>query len=70
MKKLLKYLYENYGFSGIYKELKTTVLGVLLAIAPLYFVYTEKASMGEVVPLLLALLPFLLYKSKSQKEGQ
>lgn len=70
MKNLIKYFTENYGFSGVYKELKTTLFGVALSVVPLYFVYIQKASFSEIVPLLLLVVPFILHKSKSQKENE
>lgn len=52
-------------FEGIWEDLKTTLVGVLLAGFFYYLFVTEKATFDQISPFLVMIVPFLLYKGKS-----
>lgn len=58
----------RFVFEGIWQELKTTLVGVLLAGFFYYLFATEKVTFDQISPYLVVIVPFLLYKGKSNQQ--
>lgn len=57
-------MFDNFKVSNIRRHLLSTLLGVLILGVSLWLVSAGKASYAEVSPVLLLVLPFLLYGKK------
>lgn len=69
LKRLLVFVFDAFRlvFEGIWQDLKTTLVGVLLACFFYYLFATGKATFDQVSPFLILIVPFLLYKGKSNQ---
>lgn len=52
---------KRFNIKNIRRGWKTTLFAVLLTVAAVTLVYLEKAAWGEISPVLLIVVPFLLY---------
>lgn len=56
-----------FKLKNIYKHLPSTLAGIILG-ALLLLVFKEKASLSEASPVLLVVIPFLLYGKKTKED--